>query len=173
MFAEKAVAREVEAHLKGAAGRGREAMGLLLGDRFGDGREGVFSVALSSVTAPLEATSSHVRFDAARFEALAAALERQPYDFVIVGWYHSHLDLGCFMSSTDLETQRRYFAAPHQVSWVLDPVREESEGFRIERGAALPAMVRQFDARAPGAIDYRLPKAPPSQSRKRGAYTPR
>jgi proteasome lid subunit RPN8/RPN11 len=42
----------------------------------------------------------------------------------LVGWYHTHPDLGVFLSETDLErTHRVLFSEPFQIALVYDPVR--------------------------------------------------
>ena len=43
----------------------------------------------------------------------------------IVGWYHSHPNIGVFMSGTDMRTQRAFFYHPWCVSIVYDPIRNE------------------------------------------------
>jgi hypothetical protein len=48
----------------------------------------------------------------------------------VVGWVHSHPDLGAFFSGTDRSTQRAFFAQPWQVGICIDPVRDESAWFR-------------------------------------------
>ena len=48
----------------------------------------------------------------------------------VVGWVHSHPDLGAFFSGTDRRTQRAFFAQPWQFGWVVDPVRREQAWFR-------------------------------------------
>jgi proteasome lid subunit RPN8/RPN11 len=50
----------------------------------------------------------------------------------IVGWWHSHPNFGCFLSSTDLLTQRSFFHKPYQVALVVDPIRNEFEFFVID-----------------------------------------
>ena len=47
----------------------------------------------------------------------------------IVGWYHSHPDLGAFFSSTDRNTQHDFFRLPHQIGLVIDPFRQETACF--------------------------------------------
>ncbi len=47
----------------------------------------------------------------------------------VVGWYHSHPDLGAFFSGTDRRTQRGFFTQPHQLGLVTDPVRGEEAWF--------------------------------------------
>ena len=54
-------------------------------------------------------------------------------DEKIVGWYHSHPKMGCFMSSTDIDTQRRYQALfPTAVALVIDPQRPIFRFYRVE-----------------------------------------
>jgi len=44
---------------------------------------------------------------------------------VVVGWYHSHPDLGAFFSSTDRKTQRAFFNNHYSLGLVVDPYRDE------------------------------------------------
>jgi proteasome lid subunit RPN8/RPN11 len=53
----------------------------------------------------------------------------------IIGWWHSHPNLGCFLSSTDLLTQKYFFPKEYQVALVIDPVRNEFEFFTIDDNA--------------------------------------
>jgi len=48
---------------------------------------------------------------------------------LVVGWYHSHPDLGAFFSGTDRATQRAFFNRPYNVGLVVDPVRDEEAWF--------------------------------------------
>ena len=50
----------------------------------------------------------------------------------IVGWWHSHPNLGCFLSSTDLVTQKYFFPEENQVALVVDPIQNEFEFFTID-----------------------------------------
>jgi proteasome lid subunit RPN8/RPN11 len=47
----------------------------------------------------------------------------------VVGWYHSHPDLGVFFSGTDRHTQRAFFSAPYSLGLVVDWVRRRSGVF--------------------------------------------
>jgi proteasome lid subunit RPN8/RPN11 len=57
-----------------------------------------------------------------------------PHDRVIVGWYHSHPDLGVFLSGTDMFTQSRFFAEPWKLAIVIDPVRGQEGHFLGKEG---------------------------------------
>jgi proteasome lid subunit RPN8/RPN11 len=47
----------------------------------------------------------------------------------VVGWFHSHPDIGAFFSGTDRRTQAAFFAQAFSVGWVIDPVRGEEAWF--------------------------------------------
>ena len=48
---------------------------------------------------------------------------------LVVGWYHSHPNLGAFFSATDRATQRAFFSQAYSVGLVVDPVRGEDAWF--------------------------------------------
>jgi proteasome lid subunit RPN8/RPN11 len=50
-------------------------------------------------------------------------------DEVIVGWYHSHPNLGAFFSGTDRKTQSAFFNNVYSHGWVIDWVRNEEAWF--------------------------------------------
>jgi hypothetical protein len=47
----------------------------------------------------------------------------------VIGWYHSHPNLGAFFSGTDRRTQRAFFNHPYCVGLVFDPIRNEEKWF--------------------------------------------
>jgi proteasome lid subunit RPN8/RPN11 len=49
---------------------------------------------------------------------------------MVVGWYHSHPNLGVFFSGTDRRTQRAFFKEDYSVGLVVDPVRGDEAWFR-------------------------------------------
>jgi proteasome lid subunit RPN8/RPN11 len=107
-----------------------EVMGLLVGEvRRHKGVE--FSVAKAAITTELEASGVGVRFSRGGLNELAAALSRVGFDYVVVGWYHSHPGFGCFLSDTDVETQRQMFSGSAHVALVVDPVKEEAAAFKL------------------------------------------
>lgn len=46
---------------------------------------------------------------------------------VVVGWYHSHPNLGAFFSGTDRRTQSAFFKHYYSLGWVIDPFRNEQK----------------------------------------------
>lgn len=53
----------------------------------------------------------------------------------VVGWWHSHINLGCFLSLTDIHTQEYFFPEPYQVALVVDPIREEVKFFTLDKSS--------------------------------------
>ncbi len=158
LFLASDLAETVAAAAGQSARAGRESLGLLLGEAFRDGEGAPFAVAGALVTSSLDATRTHVRFTAARFAELARAIERVPFEHVIVGWFHTHLGIGCALSPTDVATQRRYFATEHQVTWVVDPETRQSQGYVLRRRTSTPVGVALLRAPASQLGDYLSPR---------------
>lgn len=47
----------------------------------------------------------------------------------VVGWYHSHPNLGAFFSGVDRKTQKDFFNLNYNLGLVIDPVRNEEKWF--------------------------------------------
>ena len=73
-----------------------------------------------------DATEYSLRLAAGVWDAARAAL--LPGE-IVVGWFHSHPDIGAFFSGTDRRTQAGFFHHPFSVGWVIDPVRREQAWF--------------------------------------------
>ena len=107
-----------------------EVMGLLLGEVCDwDGHP--YVVIRDACTTDLKNTPSKVRFDADALPKLFRDLDGLGFDYVVVGWYHSHPGHTCFLSRTDLDTQRAIFDQPFHCALVLDPVNTEIKVFRL------------------------------------------
>ncbi|GAA0918123.1 hypothetical protein GCM10009552_37750 [Rothia nasimurium] len=57
------------------------------------------------------------------------AREHTDSGLLVVGWFHSHPNLGAFFSGTDRKTQRDFFFHPYSLGYVVDPVRSEHAFF--------------------------------------------
>ena len=111
----------------------KEVMGLMLGSIFRHkGTE--YAVVRDVVTTDLDATEVSVRFDPNAFEKLFASLDEIGFRYVIVGWYHSHPSYHCYMSATDVQTQRGMFNTRCHSAVVIDPVNQEIEAFYLDDG---------------------------------------
>ncbi len=107
-----------------------EALGFLVGD-LGRWNNTPFSMIYDLVTGQLDATATSVRFRQDAFEDMFDALDELSYDYVLIGWYHSHPGYTSFMSYVDLDTQRRMFNQPFHVALVADPISLELKAFRL------------------------------------------
>ncbi|MFA7150146.1 MAG: Mov34/MPN/PAD-1 family protein [Candidatus Methanomethylophilaceae archaeon] len=116
-------------HAEHGMGENKEVLGLLVGRFFRDDG-GEYAVVDKAITSPLVANDVNVRFDerglVSLFDLLDPETEREK---VVVGWYHSHLDCGCFMSDTDIRTQNGLFGGECGFALVVDPVRGELKVF--------------------------------------------
>ena len=62
---------------------------------------------------------------------MAKKKDQQYPGSLIAGWWHSHPDLGVFLSSVDIATMEMYDKAFH-VALVVDPIRDERAFFKID-----------------------------------------
>lgn len=133
VYISKCAEARMRNHALSARGDKKEVMGFLLGDiRTWKGT--TYVVARDIVTTDLNATNVSVRFDRAGFEKLFASLDDSGFDYVIVGWYHSHPGHGCFMSKTDINTQNTMFNNPWNFAIVVDPVNFDVGAFALRDG---------------------------------------
>ncbi|KAA0001574.1 MAG: hypothetical protein FE046_01900 [Thermoplasmata archaeon] len=107
----------------------KEAMGFLIGDVKYWNK--TYAVVYEVATASLEASPVYVRFHREAFEELFDRLDEIDYEYVLVGWYHSHLGYSSFMSVIDIETQKKYFNQPFHAALVIDPILGEMKAFRL------------------------------------------
>lgn len=112
----------------------KEVMGLLIGTFYRDDR-GKYATVDRAVTSQLISDEFSVKFDESALEEMFQDLELADGESV-VGWYHSHLDIGCFMSPTDVSTQDGIFGKDCGFAVVVDPVRKELKVFDGESKSA-------------------------------------
>jgi len=113
-----------------------EVMGFLLGSVYEDHRSR-YVLVRDVATTDLDATSVSVRFDREGFERLFASMDESCFNYVIVGWYHSHPGHRCFLSQTDVETQSKMFNGPYHSALVIDPVNVEIAAFELKDEAVV------------------------------------
>ena len=131
---------QVIAHCRAHAHSRLEVMGLLIGDVY-RWKDLTFTSVKNVVSTDLNSTNISVRFNREGFEGLFESLENLNYDYIIVGWYHSHPGMGCFMSAKDVETQKRMFTMPYHTALVVDPIRGETKAYKLRNEGY---MERQF-----------------------------
>jgi len=117
-------------HALKEAPRRLEVLGFLLGE-VSSWKGSVYVTCRDVVTTKLRSSSSKVRFSPDAFPNLFLQLDDSGFDYILVGWYHSHPGHTCFLSRTDLETQRSMFDQPFHTALVIDPVNEDIKAFRL------------------------------------------
>jgi len=117
-----------------------EVMGLLLGEICShQGKE--YALARKAVTTQLDASQVAVKFSREGLDELAASLAKVDFEYVVVGWYHSHPGYGCFLSETDVATQKAMFSGASHVAVVIDPVKELLGTFKLKKDEYEPVPV--------------------------------
>jgi proteasome lid subunit RPN8/RPN11 len=124
-------------HLRSAS---TELGGLLLGRAYvGGDVPAAWAPAVHVVmfvpSVSFETSRVALRMDTEIWDRARAACAREGH--LVVGWYHSHPNLGVFFSSTDRYTQRAFFNRAYSVGLVVDPVRNEEAWFIGAEAAAV------------------------------------
>ena len=68
-----------------------------------------------------------------RFQRLKKKKEND--NLRIIGWWHSHPNFGCFLSTIDLKTQEYFFPESYQVALVVDPIQDDLQFFTLEKNS--------------------------------------
>lgn len=106
-----------------------ERGGFLLGGTFQD--EGQYVEVTGFI--PAEQTTgsaAHLRFTHETWARLWRSVETLNDGAAVVGWQHTHPNLGVFLSEYDRFIHRHFFAAAWQVAMVVDPRRAEFAFFQ-------------------------------------------
>ena len=108
--------------------RDSEIMGLIVGKVYKDD-DGEYAIATGVISSELEADETSVRFDQSDMTQLIDGIDELKNGDRIIGWYHSHLGCGCFMSDTDIKTQNGLFGGHIGFAMVIDPVLRQLKVF--------------------------------------------
>jgi proteasome lid subunit RPN8/RPN11 len=106
-----------------------EMGGLLIGNVHDlDDSGNCFAVAIEDYARAdsFDGTGVSLRMDTSVWEAARKKLRGTQS---VIGWYHSHPNIGAFFSGTDRRTQAAFFSHPYSLGLVIDPVRREEEWF--------------------------------------------
>lgn len=125
-------------HAEAGLSENVEVLGLIIGKFFRDTR-GVYAVAERVINVPTVGDESSVAICETGLPDLVDAMDDLVSDEVVVGWYHSHLGIGCFMSDTDVKTQDGMFGGECGFAVVVDPVKGEIAFFDSNLGKPMPA----------------------------------
>lgn len=117
-----------------------ELGGLLVGQAYG-GLNGKAEPQIVAVNRSVESKAFDSTGVSLRMETAVWDLARPLLGpgAAIVGWYHSHPDLGAFFSDTDRTTQRSFFRQAFSVGIVIDPVRKQLRAYLGPDSTEIPA----------------------------------
>lgn len=76
-----------------------------------------------------EGTSVSLRMQARVWSAANQIIATASTPLRVVGWYHSHPNLGAFFSQTDRQTQANFFNHAYSLGWVIDPTDGDEAWF--------------------------------------------
>lgn len=79
--------------------------------------------------------AASLTFTHATWSAMTREVERRFEGQRVVGWHHTHPNLGVFLSAYDKFIHRHFFAQPWHVALVVDPCRGEFGFFQWHDGA--------------------------------------
>ena len=105
----------------GKAGIPLEVMGLMLGDYVDD-----YTVKCIDVfSMPQSGTETTIESIDEGFQVKMVEMMKQTgRNEIVVGWYHSHPGFGCWLSPTDVNTQKTFEQqVPRTVAVVVDPIQ--------------------------------------------------
>lgn len=128
VFIEKACRRAIREHLTSA---NTELGGLLLGRAYANsllGTEHPLCVRISR-SIPSQACESRHTCLVLGTDIWDQAQPALSEGLRVIGWYHSHPNLGAFFSGRDRKTQKDFFAHPYSVGLVIDPIRSEEKWY--------------------------------------------
>ena len=106
-------------HAEAGYNEEKEVLGLLIGYIYRD-EEGEYVKVTGAATSGLDADEASVRFSEEDLEGLFESMDVCEGDSV-VGWYHSHLGIGCFLSDVDIRTHVGIFGNEIGFAMVIDP----------------------------------------------------
>ena len=107
-----------------------ELGGLLIGSvvSIDDLNEGLTAIIITDSVASHDCDSTSVSLSM-NPTVWQAASQLSNNETFVVGWYHSHPNLGAFFSGVDRKTQKDFFNSAYNLGLVIDPIRNEEKWF--------------------------------------------
>ena len=135
IFIEMDVLAEIEAHA--SSDTRVELGGVLLGGQCEDQDGNPFVLVLDSLRAEhYQSSSSHFKFTHDTWTEITRQRDGFADDLEMVGWYHTHPNLGVFLSSMDRFICDHFFNRPLDVALVVDPLRGDRGWFYWSHGTS-------------------------------------
>jgi len=109
--------------------RSTELGGVLLGSAYRNDAQIFVEIEAALPVATLDHGPIHFTFTADSWAQLHREKAAKYPELNVVGWFHTHPDLGIFYSGDDVVVHTAAFTLPWQVGLVVDPVRDEASFF--------------------------------------------
>jgi proteasome lid subunit RPN8/RPN11 len=154
-----------QVHEHGRSNVAVELGGALLGRAYqADGQLIVHvQAALPARVSAADHSPIHFTFTADAWSQLHRDKDEQYPDLAIIGWFHTHPDLGVFYSADDVVVHSAAFVLPWHVGLVLDPVRQEACFFAWDRTITdrqeiipLTGFYEQLDSQPQSVVNWRV-----------------
>ena len=133
VFIHEQALRGIEAHA--ASDLSVELGGALIGGFYRDGDKQFVEIIDFIIANKVEHSAAQITFTHDTWAEIDAEREARAPKAQIVGWYHTHPDLGVFLSEPDIFIQQNFFKEQWQVAMVLDPVRGDRGFFQSWQSA--------------------------------------
>ncbi len=135
-----------------------EVGGAILGRAFRSNGQAFVEVraAIPAVTA--DHGPVHFTFTADAWSQLHKDRNENYPDLDIVGWFHTHPDLGVFYSSDDVVVHSAAFTLPWHIGMVIDPIRKEAGFFGWKEGVleAFAGFYEMHDVQPYSLLDWQM-----------------
>ncbi|MCX6344137.1 MAG: LysM peptidoglycan-binding domain-containing protein [Armatimonadetes bacterium] len=115
-----------------------ECTGLLLGNLEEDHNQRVVHITAAIFAEDAVGSRTSVRITLQAWEKMLGLRDTKHASLKVLGWFHTHLGLGVFMSDSDMFIHRRFFERSDMVAYVLDPTSERDAFFRWRDGQVIP-----------------------------------
>ena len=159
IIVDQAALRQLAAHSR--SDTERELGGVLLGQAYRHGTRLFVEVEAILAANNQNHGPVHFTFSADSWAALQQAQAEQYPELNIVGWFHTHPNLGVFYSSDDVVVHSAAFTLPWHIGLVLDPVRHEGGFFGWQNGelTGLPGFYELLDEQPESVMDWKVVEA--------------
>ena len=101
--------------------RNAECVGLLLGEVIAEGTSRVVHISAIAPAKGAVGTRSSIRLSTDAWQEMLRVRDTRYSELRVLGWFHTHVGWGVFMSDADVFLHRHFFPHPNMISYVLDP----------------------------------------------------
>jgi len=135
-----------------------EVGGAMLGRAFRSNGQAYVEVRAAIPAVTKDHGPVHFTFTADAWSQLHKDRSESYPDLDIVGWFHTHPDLGVFYSSDDVVVHSAAFTLPWHVGMVVDPIRKETALFGWKKGelVSFSGFYELHDVQAYSLMDWKV-----------------